>query len=304
MPASVFTAEERQFIASYLPGWQQLAGSGKQRNAQGELHSPKDDFIDEVVGQFFDQFPERDLEHNPDDIRAFTAAQRGTLHSRVRRIFYDEAAKAPATTDSIRLTRVNKRTDCVMLFKQRYRDDILLRRNAISQSTEPSEQLRAYNQAVQEELAAKQKDFPDLLTELAAEAELARAAAKKPFAQQTSAMQDIILEGLPREISSAMRDWEYRTGAHLFIMGCWGGSDGSTSTFDYATKGCQEFLKSQECEDAQVGWQQWMQKHFGPVLRRTVSEIEAEVYVNEAGLPMLPPIAHLGLPIVRQKQIF
>ncbi|KAG8794496.1 hypothetical protein FRC12_024102 [Ceratobasidium sp. 428] len=220
MPASIFMAEERQFITSYLPGWQQLAGLGKQRNAQGELHSPKDDFIDEVVGEFFDQFPERDLEHNQ------------------------------------------------------------------------------YN------IPAKQKDFLDLLAELAAEAELARAAAKKPFAQQTSAMQDIILEDLPREISSAMQDWEYRTGAHLFIMGCWGGSDGSTSTFDYTTKGCQGFRKLQECEDAQVGWQRWMQKHFGPVLRRTVGEIEAEVYASEAGLPMLPSIAHLGLPIVCQKQIF
>ena len=61
--------------------WQGLAGSGTQRDEEGNLYSIKDDFIDGLVQEFFESFSERDAAQRPPNEFTMPQADRDKLHS-------------------------------------------------------------------------------------------------------------------------------------------------------------------------------------------------------------------------------
>ncbi|KAG8684992.1 hypothetical protein FRC08_013351 [Ceratobasidium sp. 394] len=172
MPPSLFSVEERKFIASRAERWNRLGGAGKLRDQDGELYSPKDQFIDGLIQDFFNRFPERDVREGESDPRAFTLSQRDTLHSRMKRILYSAAAaekRGPELNDF--QLPFHRTLDTKTLFKQKYREVIMSRQDKIATSADPVELLRAYNVAVEQEFKLLEEVEPEdmkALRELAA----------------------------------------------------------------------------------------------------------------------------------------
>lgn len=65
MIAAYFKKAERQFLLTKVVEWNDLKGLGRQRNNDGDLINPKDNFIDDLVGEFFATFPTRNMASNP-----------------------------------------------------------------------------------------------------------------------------------------------------------------------------------------------------------------------------------------------
>ncbi|KAG8736019.1 hypothetical protein FRC10_009882, partial [Ceratobasidium sp. 414] len=57
MPPSIFTLNKRKYIVSYLSEWNSLSGAAKECDPDGNLFSPKDQFIDKVIESFFSKYP-------------------------------------------------------------------------------------------------------------------------------------------------------------------------------------------------------------------------------------------------------
>lgn len=81
MVASVFRKQERAQILSHLEEWQALKGRGKERDEDGDLFSPRDRLIDDIVYEFFQMFPERDFFKDPTHELVFKQQDRDRLHS-------------------------------------------------------------------------------------------------------------------------------------------------------------------------------------------------------------------------------
>lgn len=85
MILSSFRPVERALFLGYLEEWQGLKGTGKQRNEEGDLVSPKDELIDTIVQHFFESFPERDASQHPavtgPDNLTLTPEARDKLHN-------------------------------------------------------------------------------------------------------------------------------------------------------------------------------------------------------------------------------
>ncbi|KAF8594315.1 hypothetical protein BDV93DRAFT_515887 [Ceratobasidium sp. AG-I] len=81
MLKSYFWDEEKEMLLHNVEDWQGLAGSGMQRDADGNLYSAKDNFIDNLVLQLFEMFPEHDLAQGPSSVVVMSQADRDKLHS-------------------------------------------------------------------------------------------------------------------------------------------------------------------------------------------------------------------------------
>ncbi|KAG9079249.1 hypothetical protein FS749_008678 [Ceratobasidium sp. UAMH 11750] len=191
MPPSIFSVEERKFIASRAERWNRLGGAGKLRDDEGELYSPKDQFIDCLVQEFFNEFPERDMKEGKSCPRAFTLNERDTLHSRMKRILYSAAAAEKRGTELKNFQLPFHRTlDTKTLFKQKYRDVIMSRRDKIATSADPVELLRAYNVAVEQEFKLLEEAEPEDMKSLRELASNLREQATRPFHEQSEEVQD------------------------------------------------------------------------------------------------------------------
>lgn len=81
MISPYFTKSERDYILDRVKDWNDLRGSGKQRNSNGDLINLKNKFIDDLVGGFFAHFPERDNIQNPRSPDAMPQDDRDRLHT-------------------------------------------------------------------------------------------------------------------------------------------------------------------------------------------------------------------------------
>lgn len=77
-----------------------------------------------------------------------------------------------------------------ILFKQRFNERIIARRNEIEPSSDPSRRLRAYNQAVSSELGRFKEESPESYEELRRLAEEMKAAATQDFDGQPEEVQE------------------------------------------------------------------------------------------------------------------
>ena len=81
MISAYFKGPERELLLSKVHEWNELKGSGRQRNEEGDLVNLKDDFIDDLVGEFFAQFPHRDIFQNPTGPDAMPQEERDRIHT-------------------------------------------------------------------------------------------------------------------------------------------------------------------------------------------------------------------------------
>ncbi|KAG8709382.1 hypothetical protein FRC08_018374 [Ceratobasidium sp. 394] len=211
MPPSIFSVEERKFIASRAERWNRLGGTGRLRDDEGELYSPKDQFIDCLVQDFFNKFPEHDMKEGKSSPQAFTLNERDTLHSvstsshirvvkpwmtlmhgqRMKRILYSAAAAEKCGTKLKNFQLPFHRTlDTKTLFKQKYRDVIMSRHDKIATSADPVELLRAYNVAVEQEFKLLEEAKPEDMKSLRELAANLREQATRPFHEQSEEVQD------------------------------------------------------------------------------------------------------------------
>lgn len=80
MLPSRFTADEKKFLLGHLDGWDELEGVGRERNSDGDIINPRDEFISSLIADFFDAFPNRDSSRQPSSATAFTMQERDRLH--------------------------------------------------------------------------------------------------------------------------------------------------------------------------------------------------------------------------------
>lgn len=76
-----FRPEERVMLLQNLEDWEGLAGSGTQRDEDGNHFSAKDNFIDNLTQEFFETYPERDLARQPGSPIVMSQSDRDKLHS-------------------------------------------------------------------------------------------------------------------------------------------------------------------------------------------------------------------------------
>jgi hypothetical protein len=203
MLRSLFRDAERELILSYLEEWDGLKGRSKERDEQGDLFSPRDRLVDNIIKELFERFPERDIGQQPDHPLAFQPMDRDKLHTvgnvslidarsllpqRVKQFLYNMSARGQPREAS-RSTKIGKHVSVLSLFKQRYADRILDTRNKIDSSREPTKQFRAYNRAVQIELEHLREEESAAYEELQNTVNQLRASADIPFERQAPEVQ-------------------------------------------------------------------------------------------------------------------
>ncbi|KAG8706377.1 hypothetical protein FRC09_002439 [Ceratobasidium sp. 395] len=162
--SSVFSAEECLFIASHLDDWARLSGAGKVRDSDGDLYSPKERFVDEIKEDFFQRFLECKLSNDHNNGTAFSIVDRDRLHSRIKQILYNEAAKYnKRNTSAIGRPPMGKKTAFYSLFKPRFSANILQQRDRLATGNTQQDLLNAYNTAVAEELKHQEQHSPAVI---------------------------------------------------------------------------------------------------------------------------------------------
>ncbi|KAG8712166.1 hypothetical protein FRC08_014959, partial [Ceratobasidium sp. 394] len=194
----------------FLDQWLSLEGVGKQRDELGDLFNPKDKLVDTVIQQFFQSFPLRDISSPSAGPDAFSQSIRDTLSSvssqgtsmlwrcselttgaqRIKKLFYNEAAKVSNHEKPEKQSHFNRYINLTVLIKQRCRERILARRRKITSSTDPREQLRAYNQAVQDIHDKLQENEPETIQAYQALVDEICKSATRPFEELSADVQD------------------------------------------------------------------------------------------------------------------
>lgn len=82
MTDDLFRKQERRLLAARLDDWDKLKGAGKKVDiVDGDLYSPRDQLVDELVESLLKQFPERNIETNPNSHLAWRQKERDKLHT-------------------------------------------------------------------------------------------------------------------------------------------------------------------------------------------------------------------------------
>ncbi|QRV92565.1 hypothetical protein RhiJN_21729 [Ceratobasidium sp. AG-Ba] len=263
MKSGLFSSTEREYLLTRYDGWASLSGSQKFRNELGDLQSPKDQYIDETIAVLFQRFPTRDISQHPSSESAFSVAERDTLHSRIKQLFYNEKYKSEHSDHYVR-SYFNKFISVLSLFKQRYDIQIIARRNQLTQSKDPIELLAAYNRAVKIEYETFQQSKPDEYAKMKELVDSVRLSANSRFEELNSETKKAVLDILPGYIASTVKEWSRRTGAHIVVSAIWVNQDGHSQGFDYASRNCASFIKSTHFNKFRDSWEDWLIAHKGP----------------------------------------
>ncbi|KAG8708797.1 hypothetical protein FRC08_018702 [Ceratobasidium sp. 394] len=221
MPPSIFKPVERAFILERLKGWLDMRGCGKERDNDGDLYNPRDRYVDATISLLFERFPERDSAQSPQGTEVFSVKERDALHTRIKNLFYNAAARQKALPDEGQALTLNKHVSPLMLFKQRYQDEIMNRRATLTDNKDPVELLKAYNEVVRIEYNALEQNCPEDFQELDRIAQQMRKTAKLPFHELDGDVQEMVLQMLPTWIACAVKEWERRTGAFIYVLSLW-----------------------------------------------------------------------------------
>lgn len=81
MRKSFFRPAERQLLLTHFDDWRGLAGSGTQRDQDGNIYNAKDNLIDDIIQELFERFPERDLAQCPTSLDVMSQDDRDRLHT-------------------------------------------------------------------------------------------------------------------------------------------------------------------------------------------------------------------------------
>lgn len=79
MLPSQFSPNEKEFILSRKDGWDELEGVPRERSLEGDLINPRDEFISNLIEDFFVAFPARDSSLHPNSPTAFSTKERDRL---------------------------------------------------------------------------------------------------------------------------------------------------------------------------------------------------------------------------------
>jgi hypothetical protein len=109
---------------------------------------------------------------------------------RVKRLFYNGVSKRKPTREA-RRTPGNRFISVATLFKQRYAERIMTRRNDLLVQDPSQTALAAYNQAVQIEFKEFKENNPGELEDLEQAVEGIQSAANLEFAQQSPDVQRV-----------------------------------------------------------------------------------------------------------------
>jgi hypothetical protein len=78
---SLFRNPERELILTYLEEWDGLKGRSKEPDEQGDLFSPQDHLVDNIIKELFERFPEWDIGQQPENPLVFQPMDRDKLHT-------------------------------------------------------------------------------------------------------------------------------------------------------------------------------------------------------------------------------
>lgn len=175
-----FNHTERAFLLSKKDGWDELEGLPRERTHEGNLINPRDEFISNLIGDFFDMFPARDSSCQPNGTTAFSAKERDRLHTAsivhnlicftmyeqqiFKKFFYSQ--NTCSTDDTPPAPDRFKYVSLLGLFKQRYRQRILTEGNRIRESDVAPDPLDVYNLAVTVEFDKLKSNEPAKFQEL------------------------------------------------------------------------------------------------------------------------------------------
>ncbi|KAF8594268.1 hypothetical protein BDV93DRAFT_515921 [Ceratobasidium sp. AG-I] len=280
MISAYFKDAERELLLSKVSEWNDLKGTGRQRNEDGDLVNLKDDFIDDLVGEFFARFPGRDIFHSPDSPDAIMQTERDRLPTRMRQFLYNNA-RHDTEKESKATSNPYKSLSVLTLFKQRYSKDILQRRDKIIAEGNVEGALRAYNTAAVELLARLEKDVPAKHKQLQQEVEQLRQASHASYQSHSEDVQSSILSMFPTEVVKTVREWERRTGAAIYVITAFQKPDTGPEVFDISS----------------------IDIPLGAHLTNNPDLAIPSIYPDRDGRPMLPQLPILKVGMDEEKRI-
>ncbi|QRV73882.1 hypothetical protein RhiJN_01896 [Ceratobasidium sp. AG-Ba] len=293
MPRGLFNSDERTFLLGSYQTWVDLCGSSKIRNSDGELLNPKDQHIDTVIFKFFQMYPHRDLEAQPDSSTAFTISQRDTIHTRIKQLYYNEAAKTQDTDHAYTRSQFNKYISVLSLFKQRYSKAILARRDQLATSRSLAHLLSVYNTAVKLEFDQFQAQNPAGYVRLEEEVDKIEISAKSKYEDLDPQTQQILLDVVPGFIGNTVCDISRQTGVHF-----------------RASKNCGKWVQSTGCKKVRNMWEDWLYESptkknpdTGHTIALPDSAPSLVPYPDNNGWPMLPDLDLLRLSQKQERRI-
>jgi hypothetical protein len=110
MLRSLFRDPECELILTYLEEWDGLKGRSKERDEQGDLFSPQDHLVDNIIKELFERFPERDIGQQPENPLAFQPMDRDKLHAVCIILSFDACSSLLTVGETIPVQHVRART--------------------------------------------------------------------------------------------------------------------------------------------------------------------------------------------------
>ncbi|KAF8594448.1 hypothetical protein BDV93DRAFT_565420 [Ceratobasidium sp. AG-I] len=75
MPKTTWDDDEAQFLKQSVKEWESYSGSNRNVGSDDPLNA----FISDLVNKFYQRFPDRDVDQQPESDRLFTQEQRNQL---------------------------------------------------------------------------------------------------------------------------------------------------------------------------------------------------------------------------------
>lgn len=111
----------------------------------------------------------------------------------MKSLLYNGGRKEPKLEKSPHSKRFTRRISIETVFKQKYNDRILAKRNQLEQSNDPAKRLSAYNKAVALELKLLKDESPDEYSDLAALVEEMKESSAQDFDAQPEDVQEALV---------------------------------------------------------------------------------------------------------------
>ncbi|KAF8598337.1 hypothetical protein BDV93DRAFT_594239, partial [Ceratobasidium sp. AG-I] len=124
---------------------------------------------------------------------------------------------------------------------------------------------------------------PDKFAQLQEEIEQLHQASSAPYEAHPEDVQTSILSMFPTEVVKAVREWERRTGAAIYIITAFRKPDSGPEVFDT--------------------WTDWIKEHLGARFSSNPQLALPGIYPDRDGCPLLPKLFSLNLGMDEEKRI-
>ncbi|CAE6467536.1 unnamed protein product [Rhizoctonia solani] len=299
-----FRSAERALIAESHDDWKKLKGA-KKEIIDGEVICPKSRLVSRVVSDLLKRFPERDYTKNPHSPLKWDQEARDSLWERTRQVFYnlDKASVSRSGEEGRTDVKTSHAPSFNTLFKRHFASDIVVLKDKYLKEKRYKDGLTAYNAAVRHILDETKKSDPKTIERLEVLAVQVKSDLRATVEEQPEDLRRAMLEVLPADIIKAVRGWEKRTNARIYVMALWPDMNSGHTKFDYASRACGNYIKSAIGKRIFEEWVQNMMKSEDTEMRESAPP-KPTIYPDAQGWPTFPRTDLLKVSQDEERMLF